>query len=51
MLNVAQFRLELNDEEIAYIKDYFLRNGDCGYEWMEFDDGSIYKDFDYKALF
>lgn len=48
----AQFSLELNDKEIAYIKDYLQRNGIfCGYFDMEYDSQSVYKDFDHRALF
>lgn len=49
--NVAKFSLELDEEEIAYIKDYLHRNGDCGYEYIEFDSESIYPDFNHGALF
>jgi hypothetical protein len=48
----AQFSLELNDNEIAYIKDYLQRNGFfCGYFDIEFDSQSVFKNFDHRALF
>ena len=48
----ASFNLELNEEEITYIKDYIKRNGpDCGYAEMEYDTGSLFKSFDHRALF
>jgi len=49
--NSASFILELNDAEIAYLKDFLAREGDCDYGFIEYDGGSIYPDFDNKALF
>ena len=50
--NATHFTLELDDAEIAYIKDYLKRNGNyCGYGYIETDDESIYKDFPNGALF
>ena len=38
----ASFDLELNDQEIEYIKSYLKKNGDCGYEHMEWDNPGLF---------
>ena len=39
----ASFSLDLNEQEIAYIKEYLEINGDeCGYEDIEFDNTVLF---------
>ena len=39
---VAIFNLELNDEEVAYIKNFLEVNGDCDYGYMESENPSLF---------
>ena len=39
----ADFDLELDDQEIEYIKSFLKANGDCGYEYVEEDNRALFE--------